>query len=73
MLNTTKNVVIDQNLLVVQPCCGHDEFLVEFEILSTTRSCTKTYDCNMISMQQYSSDTMTVAAESEILLVDIVE
>ena len=74
MLNTIKNALVDQNLLlVVQPCCGHDEFVVESGTLSTTHSCSKTYDCNMFSIQQYSNDILTVVAVLGIPLVDIVE
>ena len=43
MLNTMKNVLVDQNiLLVLQPCCVLDEFVAELGILSTTHSCSKT-------------------------------
>ena len=65
MLNTTKNVLVDQNFLVVQLCCGYDEFIVEFRSLSTIRSCSKIYDLNMFGIQQYSSDTILVAADEE--------
>ena len=73
MLNTTKNALVRQNLLVVQLCCGYDEFAIEFGTLSITRSCTKTYDCNMIGIQQDNSNTVAVAAELEIPLVDIMK
>ena len=70
VLNTGKKVRVHQNLLIVQSCGGHDGFPVKFEILFTIRSCTKTYDCNMIGI---SSDTMTMVVELGIPLVDIVE
>ena len=47
ILNTIKNVLVDQILLLVhQSCCVYDEFIVEFGTLSTTRSCSTTYDYN---------------------------
>ena len=72
MLNTIKNV--HQNLLIViQSYYVHNEFVVELETLSTIRSCSKAYNCNMYGIQQYSSDTVTLAVVSGIQLVDIVE
>ena len=50
VLNTIKNALVDQNFLVVQLCCGHNEFIVEFGTLSITHNCSKTYDCNMLDI-----------------------
>ena len=74
MLNIIKNALVHQNLVVVvQLCCGHDEFVVEFRSLSTIHSCFKTYDCNMFRIQQYISDVEIMVAILGIPLVDIVE